>query len=342
MRTLRWVLLSLAALLLVALVTLAWLLNHPPGLQGVEMLRWSAAPTETPQPPSNLRVSFLGVATVLLDDGETALLTDGFFSRPDKLTTFVRHVQPDITGIAAGLVRAGIPDRTGKLAAVIPLHSHYDHAMDAPEVARRTGALLLGSSSTAMVGRGWGLPESQIRTAQLRTPYRFGKFTITLYPALHTPTGFTGGVIDTPLKPPVRATDYKEGQSYAMLVEHEGRSLLITSTAGYVPGALQGVKAQVVMLGIGAMGPRSEEHKAAYWAETVHTVGAQRVIPIHWDDFWRPSTLPMQPMPLPLDDFEASMAFLQAAAARDHLDLRLPLEWKAMDVFAGLPAPAKP
>jgi hypothetical protein len=71
-------------------------------------------------------------------------------------------------------------------------------------------------------------------------------------------------------------------------------------------------------------------------------VGAQRVIPIHWDDFWRPSALPMQPMPLPLDDFDASMAFLQAAAGRDHVDLRLPLEWQAMDVFAGLPAPTKP
>lgn len=279
---------------------------------------------------------------MLLDDGETALLTDGFFSRPDKLTTFVGHVQPEVAAIAAGLTRAGIPAHTGKLAAVIPLHSHYDHAMDAPEVARRTGALLLGSSSTAMVGRGWGLPESQIQTAQLRMPYHFGKFTVTLYPALHTPTGFTGGVIDAPLKPPVRASDYKEGQSYAMLVEHEGQSLLITSTAGFVPGALQGVKAQVVMLGIGAMGPRSEEHKAAYWAETVHTVGAQRVIPIHWDDFWRPSTLPMQPMPLPLDDFDASMRFLQAAATRDKVDLRLPLEWKAMDVFAGLPALARP
>jgi L-ascorbate metabolism protein UlaG (beta-lactamase superfamily) len=342
MRTLRRVLLGLAALLVAVAATLAWLLNHPPGLQAVEMLRWSAATPEKPPPGAALRVSFLGVATVLLDDGETALLTDGFFSRPDKLTTFVGHVQPDVTAIEAGLARAGIPAHTGKLAAVIPLHSHYDHAMDAPEVARRTGALLLGSSSTAMVGRGWNLPESQIRTAQLHVPYRFGKFTVTLYPALHTPTGFTGGVIDTPLKPPVRASDYKEGQSYAMLVEHEGRSLLITSTAGFVPGALQGVKAQVVMLGIGAMGPRSEEHKAAYWAETVQTVGAQRVIPIHWDDFWRPSTLPMRPMPLPLDDFDASMAFLQAAARRDHVDLRLPLEWKAMDVFAGLPIPTTP
>ena len=334
MKIFKRLVLGLLVLLVVAVSALTWMLGHPPSLSGLDRLRWSAAP---PAPKAPLRVSFLGVATVLLDDGETALLTDGFFSRPDKLTTFLRKVEPDVAGIAAGLQRAGIPTNTGKLAAVIPLHSHYDHAMDAPEVAKRTGAVLLGSSSTAMVGRGWGLPEAQIRVAQLRTPYTFGRFTVTLYPALHTPTGFTGGEITVPLIPPARATEYKEGQSYVARIEHDGRTLLISSTAGFVPDALKGVQTDVVMLGIGAMGPRSEEHKEAYWRETVVTVGARRVIPIHWDDFWIPSTLPMQPMPPPLDDFDASITFLQRKGAQDGVEIRLPLEWKAMDVFAGLP-----
>ncbi len=323
---------GLAAIVGSGIASLAWMLNHPPALDDVQSLFWSA---NTPPDPT-LKVSFLGVATVLLDDGETSLLTDGFFSRPDKLTTFVGKVEPDLQAITHGLQRAGITGSRSKLAAVIPLHSHYDHAMDAPEVAHRTGALLLGSGSTAMVGRGWGLPERQIQVAELGKPYTFGRFTVTLFPAVHTPTGFTGGVISAPLTPPVHASDYKEGQSYVALVTHNGRRLLISGTAGFVPGALQGQRADVVLLGIGAMGPRSLEHKQAYWNETVTTVGARRVIPIHWDDFWIPSTLPMQPMPKPLDDFDASMAFLQAQGARDGVDIRLPLAWAAMDVFAGL------
>jgi len=323
------------ATLLVAVATLAWQLNHPPSLSDVQSLFWQrTAPVSTP-----VKVSFLGVATVLLDDGETALLTDGFFSRPDKMTVLLRKVEPDAQAISDGLQRAHITlagVKGSKLAAVIPLHSHYDHAMDAPEVAKRTGALLLGSSSTLMVGKGWGLNDPQMQLAEVRKPYRFGRFIVTLFPALHTPTGFTGGVIDSPLVPPVRATDYKEGQSYAMLVEHDGRTLLITGTAGFVPGALQGVKADVVLLGIGAMGPRSAEHKLAYWNETAATVGAKRVIPIHWDDFWIPSTLPMQPMPKPLDDFEASMAFLQKQGAMHGVDVRMPAAWTPMDVWEDL------
>ena len=331
-RQLLWL---IPATLLAAVAALSWQLTHPPGLTGIQSLFWKqAAP-----PGSPVKVSFLGVATVLLDDGETALLTDGFFSRPDKMTVFLRKVAPDTQAIGDGLERARITlagAAGSKLAAVIPLHSHYDHAMDAPEVAKRTGALLLGSSSTLMVGKGWGLENKQMLQVEIRKPYRFGRFTVTLYPALHTPTGFTGGVIDSPLVPPVRATDYKEGQSYAMLVEHDGRTLLITGTAGFVPDALKGVKADVVLLGIGAMGPRSQEHKLAYWNETVSTVGAQRVIPIHWDDFWIPSTLPMQPMPKPLDDFEASMAFLQSLATADNVDIRMPAAWAPMDVWDGL------
>src|SRR5262249_27163157 len=103
-------------------------------------------------PQSALRATFLGVATILLDDGETAILTDGFFTRPSIGQLFFGKIAPDKALIPSHLRHA----RVGKLAAVIVNHSHYDHVMDAREVAIETGALLVGSESTANVGRGWG------------------------------------------------------------------------------------------------------------------------------------------------------------------------------------------
>ena len=340
-RFFKWLAIVVVVLLAVSAAGLAWMLQQHPSLLPYSVLAWKTdkAPATAP-----LRVTFLGVATLLLDDGETALLTDGFFSRPDRMKSFLGKVEPDLDNIARGLARAGIalkdqapgPGRSGQLAAVIPLHSHYDHAMDAPEVAKRTGAVLLGSESTANVGRGWGLPDAQIRVAKLGQPMQYGRFTITLYPSLHAPTGFTGGEIAQPLVPPVRASEYKEGQSYAMLVQHDGRSLLITGSAGFVPGALKGVKAEVVLLGIGTMGQRTDAHRQDYWREVVQTTGAKRVIPIHWDDFWLPADQPMQPLPPPLDKFDVSMQFLTARGAAERVDIRLPLAWQAMDVFNGL------
>jgi L-ascorbate metabolism protein UlaG (beta-lactamase superfamily) len=330
MRILKRVLFVLLALLVLAAAALAWLLQQHPsllpyGAQGA--WQWQSGTA-----PAAVRTTFLGVATVLLDDGETAILTDGFFSRPDKLRTFLGKVAPDTEAIARGMQRAGIR----KLSAVIVVHSHYDHAMDAPEVARRAGALLVGSESTANVGRGWGLPESQLRVPKPGEPMRFGRFTVTLLPSRHAPTGFTGGQIGAPLKPPVRAGDYKEGQSYAVLVQHGDRSLLINGSAGFEPGALNDVRAEVVLLGIGSLGSRSDAYRDAYWREAVAAVKAKRVIPIHWDDFWIGSEGPMKPMPPPLDKFDVSMDFLRARGAREDVDVRLPLEWRPMDVWADL------
>jgi hypothetical protein len=48
--------------------------------------------------------------------------------------------------------------------------------MDAPEVAKRTGAMLLGSESTANIGRGWGLPEEQIRVVSDRGPITLPRY----------------------------------------------------------------------------------------------------------------------------------------------------------------------
>jgi L-ascorbate metabolism protein UlaG (beta-lactamase superfamily) len=332
MRSIKRVLSTVAVLLFIAAGVLSWMLRQQPSLAAWESLSWRG---EIPDERA-LEVHFFGVSTVLLNDGQTSILTDGFFSRPPKLQAFLGRVEPDLYAITHGLLRAGIPVRTGPLAAVLPLHSHYDHAMDAPEVAKRTGAVLLGSESTANVGRGWGLSESQIRVAKLGEPMKFGRFTITLYPGRHAPTGFTGGEINEPLKPPVRASAYKEGQSYAMHVQHDGKSLLILGSAGFEPGALKNVRAQVVLLGVGSLGMRGDDYRDALWRELVAGVGARRVIPIHWDDFWIPSSEPMRPMPAPLDRFDVTMEFLRARGVAEGVDVRLPQEWFPMDVFAGL------
>ena len=57
--------------------------------------------------------------------------------------------------------------------------------MDAPEVARRTGAMLMGSEATANIGRGWGLPEEQIQVLSHRVPVQLGAFVITPIESRH-------------------------------------------------------------------------------------------------------------------------------------------------------------
>jgi len=281
---------------------------------------------------TGLRVTFLGVSTLLFDDGETAILTDGFFTRPDWKTVLTRKVRPDSERIAKSLQRAGIT----RLDAVIVTHSHYDHAMDSPEVARRTGAIVLGSESTANVARGWKLAENQIRIVGNGDQIEFGRFQVTFIQTRHAPTDFTGGEIREPLMPPVRANQYREGSSFSVLIKHNGKTLLVQSTAGFVEGALRGQQADVVFLGIGALGNQGEAYRQAYWHETVQAVGASRVIPIHWDDFTRPLDQPLVPLPYLFDDLDKSMAFILGRGQHEGVDVKFAPTWAKVDPFAGV------
>ena len=158
-------------------------------------------------PPANgdgLAVTFLGVASLLIDDGETAILTDGFFSRPALPRVLLGKIAPDHERIDAVLARAGVE----RLAAVLPVHTHYDHAMDAAVVAERTGADLVGGESTAYVGRGHGLPADRIRVAVPGEPMTYGGFTLTLIESHHCPPDRFPGVITAPVVPPVRTAAY--------------------------------------------------------------------------------------------------------------------------------------
>jgi L-ascorbate metabolism protein UlaG (beta-lactamase superfamily) len=243
-------------------------------------------------PPGSVTVRYTGTATLVFSDGETTWMTDGWFSRPGPLELLLARIAPDLSAIESGLARNEI-DRA---AAVFPVHSHYDHAMDAPEVARRTGAVLLGSSSTANIGRGWGLPEEQIRVVRDREPIRLGRFTLTPIESRHfqfpdpavRERALGDPVITEPLVPPVGAFEYKLGVAYVLHVAHPRGTALIVGSAGYVEGSLEGMEADVVFLGTGGLGSQTNAYRETYWRETVGRVRPGRVIPIHWDSLTGP------------------------------------------------------
>lgn len=279
---------------------------------------------------SHVRVTFLGVSTLLFDDGETQIMTDGFFSRPNPVELFTRKIAPNAAAIDADLKRAGAT----KLAALIVCHSHYDHAMDAAAVANRTGAVVVGSTSTANVARGGDLPEDRIKTPAFGETLTFGKFKVTLLASRHVPTGYPTGTIDAPLRPPARASDYKLGRAYAVLIEHEGKNLLVNASAGFEPAALTGYKVDTVFLGVGLLGKQSDAYRSDYWREMVAATKAKRVVAIHWDNFARPLDQPLQPLPELIDDFPRTMKFLQERGEQSGVRIELPQGWQVFDAFS--------
>jgi L-ascorbate metabolism protein UlaG (beta-lactamase superfamily) len=243
-------------------------------------------------PPGAVSVRWTGTATLVFSDGETTWMTDGWFSRPGPLAVAGGKIAPDVAAIERGLARNGVT----KLAAVFPVHSHYDHAMDAPEVARRTGALLLGSESTANIARGWGLPERQIRVVRDRERILVGNFLITPIASRHfqfpdprlRERALGDPDISSPLVPPAPVFAYKVGVAWVLHVAHPRGSFLVVGSAGYLEGALEDFVADTVFLGTGGLGSQSDDYREAYWRETVERTHPKQVIPIHWDSLTAP------------------------------------------------------
>ena len=279
-----------------------------------------------------LAITWLGVSTLLIDDGTTAVLTDGFFSRPSLLDVGLRRLTPSESRIDYCLNRAGI----NRLAAVLPVHTHFDHVMDSALVAQRTGAQVIGGESAANVARGAGLGSGSIVVAHPGEPLSLGPFDVTLIESHHCPPDRFPGEITRPVVPPVKAAAYRCGEAWSMLIHHapSDRRVLIQGSAGFVPGALEGRRAEVVYLGVGQLGAQPEDYITDYWRHTVEAVGAQRVILIHWDDFFRPLSEPLRALPYAGDDLDVTMRVLSRLADRDGVRLHLPTVWQPADPWA--------
>ncbi|HYO00738.1 MAG TPA: MBL fold metallo-hydrolase [Mycobacterium sp.] len=284
-------------------------------------------PAATTQSP--LTVTWAGVTTLLIDDGESALMTDGFFSRPALLTVGARKLAPSLPRIDGCLTRLGVE----RLDAVIPVHTHFDHAMDSAVVARLTGAKVVGGDSAAHLGRGAGLPDDRLVVVTPGEPVSLGAFDVTLVVGDHCPPDRFPGVITAPVVPPVKASTYRCGESWSTLIHHRSsdRRLLAVGSAGFIPGALRGQRADVVYLGVGQLGLQPEHYVVDYWNEAVRAVGARRVVLIHWDDFFRPLHEPLRALPYAGDDLDVSMRVLTRLASEDAVALHLPTLWERAD-----------
>ena len=257
--------------------------------QSIDDFGWPPAPT-LDNAAAVVTATWLGVSTILFDDGETQVLLDGFISRPSLVDGLFRR---PVASDAAMINRVMHDFDMRRLAAIIPMQSHFDHAMDAGAVANRSSATVLGSASTANIARGAGVPEDQILVAEEDRVYEFGAFSVRLVPTRHAPIGWRGstplpGTIDEPLVQPQPVSAWREGGSFSVVIAHPQGTALAQAGAGFIEGALEGIDVDFAFLGIYGLTSLGSDYSEKYWQEMVTLTGAKSVFPVHFDDFTRP------------------------------------------------------
>lgn len=300
-------LLVAAGLLAVAALGLVLLWRDRPNL---EQIGWPVAPEAA---DTALSVTWLGVTTLLFDDGETQILIDGFFSRPSLADGILRRpVSNDAATINFAMHEFGMR----RLAAIIPQHSHYDHAMDVGAIAKRSSASVVGSESTANIARGAGVPEDQIVIAEKDASYEFGEFTVRLIATRHAPIGWRGavplpGTIDEPLAMPAPVSAMRVGEVWSIIVEHPQGTTLVHGSTGFIDGALNEYTVDLALLGTYGLSSLGYEYAEQFWHAMVTATGARVVVPMHFDDITKPFS-EVAPFPRVLDNIEKTADWFEA------------------------------
>jgi L-ascorbate metabolism protein UlaG (beta-lactamase superfamily) len=283
-----------------------------------------------------MKVTYFGTTTLLFDDGKDQILFDAHVTRP-SLGKYIRNAKAVTdTALCGRLIRQHQIDR---LRAVFISHTHHDHVMDAPYIANACGAVIYGSESARNVALGGGVSEERIVVFQDGSCFHIGDYTVRVLKSLHSrPTVLNndlGEPITKPLAQPAGLRAYKEGGSYDFYVEHGETKILIRPSFNYIRGQLDGIKADVLFLGVAGLAKADRETEEAFFAETVEKTEAGLVIPVHWDNFFLPLAQPRKRMPAWVEKTE--LVFRKLAAYCEAHDVDLVIQYPCTSIEIGGP-----
>jgi len=244
--------------------------------------------------PSGLGVRWLGTAGYELTFEQTTLLVDPYLTRVGLGRFLWTRIRPDAEAIDRVITAAD---------AVLVGHSHFDHVMDVPYIAERTGAHVYGSLSTTNLMAAAGLPEGQVTTLDPAHPtvFEVGPFRVTAVPSAHSPFALGNkvpypGDIPCSCELPVRGKHYRCGDVFSYLIEVDGRRLYHLGSANLVEDAIPaGVPRGEIDLLLVCIAARFAT--PGFVGRALDAIRPRRVMPMHYDNFFRSLDKPLRLLP---------------------------------------------
>lgn len=267
---------------------------------------------------SDLSLAYLGTAGWEIRSGKTVILVDPYLTRakygtpnddvsPDdpRPTVTVRDiVRSDTTVIDAHIQRADV---------ILITHTHPDHALDMPYIARKTGAVVVGTASTINLARASGVPDRQLKAVKGGEDLAFDGFSVRAIHSLHgifrRPADPNAPPAIPPLfpanaAPPFRFGQFAEGGTLAYLIRIAGHKVILFGSMNYIEHELEGLNPDVAL--ISAMPERNNLDN--YTPRIMRVLGNPPVVlPTHWDRFNVPYSVSQQPAVDRLQSFIAEV-----------------------------------
>jgi L-ascorbate metabolism protein UlaG (beta-lactamase superfamily) len=232
--------------------------------------------------PAGLQIEWLGVSGYRLTYEGHTLFVDPYVSRrPLRDLLLRRSALPDPACLDrfAGAV--------GQVVGVLVGHTHFDHAVDAPAIARRFGCRAYGSGSLAALMALHGLGDRAVEV-QPHRPYELGPFTVGFTPSAHSKlllglaVPYDGDLTCEHLDS-LSPAAYRCGQVWGISIEVAGLRLYHQGSANLVDDAIRERGVDVFLAGVAG-----RSFTRDYWRRILPRIEPSVVVPTHYDNFFRP------------------------------------------------------
>lgn len=258
----------------------------------------SSALSQTALPPGQVRLTYLGNAGWEITDGRTVILIDPYVTQfaGYSFTGGPARSADDLLSPDTAIIDRRIP----RADYILVTHAHWDHVLDAPYIARKTGAVIVGNSSVANLARASNVSDSALITVRGGEDYEFGTFSLRVIPSLHSAlfnkryfTRVASGEIPRGLKPPLRRGVYsQDGGTFMYLLRIGGQQILIMGGTNYIEREVDGLRPDIAL--IGAIKPNGGYGEIYdYIGRLMRALGNPKtVLPTHLDAYGDPARQP--------------------------------------------------
>jgi L-ascorbate metabolism protein UlaG (beta-lactamase superfamily) len=235
-----------------------------------------------PALPTGLEVEWLGVSGYRISFEGHTLFIDPYRSRvPFRDLVLRRTTLPD----PAALDR--FAQASGEVAGVLVGHTHFDHAVDAPAIARRFDCKAYGSDSLAALMRLHGIAERAVEVEPYRT-YELGPFEVSFTPSVHSKlllglaVPYDGDLTCEHLDG-LSPGAYRCGQVWGISIEVAGVRFYHQGSANLIDDAIREPQVDVFLAGVAG-----RNFTRDYWKRILPRLDPRVVVPTHYDNFFRP------------------------------------------------------
>jgi L-ascorbate metabolism protein UlaG (beta-lactamase superfamily) len=232
--------------------------------------------------PAGLELEWLGVSGYRMTFERQTLFIDPYLTRvslgdvlrrrpaipdPSLIERYIGH-PPEVVGVLVG-------------------HTHFDHAVDAPALARRFGCRAYGSTSLTRLMALHGMAAQSVEVEPYRA-YELGPFTVSFTPSLHSKLllGYAvpfDGELTCDHLDALSPGAYRCGQVWGIHIEVAGTSFYHQGSANLIDGAIRHRGVDFFLAGVAGRG-----FTDSYWRRILTALEPRTIVPTHYDDFFRP------------------------------------------------------